>query len=412
MKIKHSVGLRKAKGKFFARIRWRDARCLQKELTFSLKTDLLKVARTRLKKVKIESQDIVDGITKPFEFKTLFEWLNPEGTSRHTSLQMQHIIPEYLKYRECVVCAGSVERDEYALKQLTNVLGDNKVVQSLNYKDIEQKFIPHYLHKVYSNNGINLSLRTLKVFFNYLLKEKLIDEKIEFKMLQVDDEPCYINRAEIKALHKMVDERMQRWFYFYEKTGCRARDPFKGYLDGDVWKITPKETKTKHWHYYPLTDELKCIWMEMQDLRQSYEDKKKSREQAIDSCYHLLQKNMWRAINKLKWSGVISKVKKVTLKSFRHTFGIINVKRTGDIHKVMQMLNHYDLRSTQGYLDMPDYLLAQDFPELQHLVDNSPHLQGEPTPNSANSSSPLTAPKSNDVGNSVWVTRSDGLGAS
>ena len=401
------VSLRKIKGNFYARVRWKNAWNLKQEQTITLKTDKEDVARRRLKKVKVEAEDIANGDTTPHEFKTLFNWQNEDGTSRHTSLQFKHIIPEYLKYRKCVVSEGSYERDGYSLKQLTNVLGDKKVIRSLNYKDIAQKFIPYYEKKGYSNSGINLNLRTLKVFFNYLLKEKLINEKIEFKMLPEDNEPCYINRAEIKALHKMVDEKWRRWFYFYEKTGCRARDPFKGYLDGDVWKITPKETKTKHWHYYPLTDELKSIWMELQDLRQSYEDKKKSREQAIDSCYHLVQKNMWRSINKLKWSGVVSKNKKLTLKSFRHTFGIINVKKTGDIHKVMQMLNHKRLETTQEYLDMPDYLLAQDFPELQHLVDNSPNLQGEPNPDSANSSSPLHGAKSNEVGNSGWVTRSD-----
>ena len=89
-------------------------------------------------------------------------------------------------------------------------------------------------------------------------------------MLPEEDTECYINRAEIKALHKAVDEKWKRWFYFYEMTGCRPSDPFLGFVDGNIWKITPEEAKTKHWHYYQLTDELKYIWMEMQDLKQSY----------------------------------------------------------------------------------------------------------------------------------------------
>ena len=78
----------------------------------------------------------------------------------------------------------------------------------------------------------------------------------------------------------------------------------------------------------------------------------------------------------------------------------------------MEMLNHRRIETTQGYLDMPDYLLAQEFPELKHLVDNTPNLQSEPPPDSDNPLSPLTPPKSNDVGNSVWATRSDGRGSS
>ena len=55
-------------------------------------------------------------------------------------------------------------------------------------------------------------------------------------------------------------------------------------------------------------------------------------------------------------------------------------------------------------------IIAQEFPELKpylRLVDNSPKLQGELNPASANSSSPLHGVKSNEVGNSGWVTRSD-----
>ena len=49
------------------------------------------------------------------------------------------------------------------------------------------------------------------------VKEKLIDEKIKFKMLPEDDAECYINRAEIKAIHKVVDAKWKRWFYFYRR---------------------------------------------------------------------------------------------------------------------------------------------------------------------------------------------------
>ena len=144
--------------------------------------------------------------------------------------------------------------------------------------------------------------------------------------------------------------------------------------------------------------------MELQDLRQSYKDKKKNREQAINSCYHLVQKNMWRAINKLKWSGVVSKDKKLTLKSFRHTFGIINVHITGDINKVKDMLNHNRLETTQGYLDMPYYLITQEFPELKHLVDKSPNFQGESNPKGDVSSSPLPMPIIGSGGNHLGET--------
>jgi integrase len=322
-------------------------------------------------------------------------------------MKLGDIIPEYLKHRRIKQREGCVKRDYYSLKQLTDVLGYNKAVQDITYKDMEEKFIPYFQKKGYTNGGINISARTVKVFLNYLHKEKLISEKITFSMLPVDQEPCFINRAEIKALHDAVDARWRRWFTFYELTGCRASDPFKGFLEGNLWKIPPEQAKTKHWHYHRLTDELIYIWMELQDLKQSYMDKKKSENQAIDTCYQLMQKNMNRAIKKLRKDGKVSQTKKLTLKSFRHTFGIIDVTITNDIWGTSKRMNHKEIGVTQDYLDLQNYYdLGNEFPELKpYLVDKKSILQGKVTPDSDIPPSPLHTPKLGDVGHVLMDTR-------
>ena len=392
--------MRKMKGgKFYSRITWRKSG-KKTEIVIPLKTSSKTEARTRLKSVNNEERDIINGIVQKFQFKDIFRWLNDAGTSRFTSLRLVDIIPEYLKYRKCVVRKGSYERDGYALKQLTRCLGDNKAVQDINYKDIEQVFIPFYKNKGYENGGLNLSMRTLKIFFGYLLKEKLIDEKIEFKMLPKDDTQCYINRAEINALHDAVDEKFRRWFYFYEIVGCRASDPFLGFVDGNVWKISPDEAKTKHWHYYPLTDDLKYIWMELQDLKQSYLDKGKSEERSILMSYNVIRRKLNSTIKSLREKGVIPGGKKLTLKSFRHTFGIVNVVRTKDIWGTSKKMNHKEIGVTQEYLDIEHYIIAQDFPELKpYLVDNDSNLRSEPSPHSDNPLSASTPPVLGGDGN-------------
>ena len=399
------ASLIKRREKWYARVVWRVSG-KKKEIQVPLKTSSLTEARTRLKLVENQETDIVDGIIQKFQFKGIFRWLNASGTSRFTSLKLVDIIPEFLKYRRCVVRKSTADRDVYALKQLIEVLGENKTVQDITYKDIEEGFIPYYQKKGYQNGGLNISLRIVKVLFNYLLKEKLIDEKITFKMLPVDDEPCYINRATINALYEIVDENFRRWFYFYEMVGCRASEPFlSGFLDGNVWKISPKDAKTKHWHYYQLTDELKYIWMELQDLKQSYMDKGKNETEAINTCYQLMQKNMYRAIAELKKSGVVPKEKKLTLKSFRHTFGIINVVKTKDIWGTSKKMNHKEIGVTQRYLDIEHYIISQDFPELKpYLVDNSETFQGEATPQSDIPVSAPTPPVLGDGGHDMVDT--------
>ena len=383
------ASIRKMKGSFYARIIIYLGDKKQKEILIPLKTQSKTQARTRLEIIGNQEENIKDGILKKFQFSKKFKWLNPEGTSRYESLKLKDIIPEYLKYRKCVVRKGSYERDYYALLQLTRCLGDDKVVQNLTYKDFEQKFIPYYRDKGYLNSGLNCSLRTIKIFLNYLLKEKLTSEPIKFKMLPEDDEPCFINRNEIEELHNAVDDKFRRWFYFYEMVGCRAKDPFKGFLDGNIWKISPDEAKTKHWHYYPLTDELKYIWMEMQDLKQSYLDKGKGEEHSILMGYNVIRRKLSATFMKLRKKGKIAEGKKLTLKSFRHTFGIINVHITRDIWKVSKMMNHKEIGVTQEYLDIPQFRIEQEFPELKKVVPDS-NLRGEATPHTRNALSPHT----------------------
>ena len=400
----------KRRNKYYARIRWYLTNGKRKEiqipLQFKKETSSLTTARTRLEKVRNQEENIKDGILQKFQFKAKFRWLNPEGTSRFTSLKLVDIIPEFLNYRKCVVRKGSYVRDGYALKQLTRCLGENKAVQEITYKDIEQVFIPFYKNKGYENGGLNITMRHLRIFFSYLLKEKLIDEKIEFKMLPKDDTPCYFNRAEIDALHDAVDDKWSRWFYFYEMVGCRAKDVFKGVLDGNVWKISPDEAKTKHWHYYPLTDELKYIWMEMQDLKQSYIDKGNSEEHSILMGYNMIRRKLNSTIKSLRKKGLIPEGKKLTLKSFRHTFGIVNVVRTKDIWGTSKKMNHKEIGVTQEYLDIEHYIIAQDFPELKpFLVDNSTNFQGEPNPDSDNPLSPPMPPVLANGGHNMVDTK-------
>ena len=101
--------LRIMKGKYYCRLRVR-RNGKQSELQIPLKTSSKTTARTRIKLVQNQENDIVDGIIQKFQFKDIFRWLNPEGTSRFTSLKLSDVIPEFLKYRRCVVRNSTAER--------------------------------------------------------------------------------------------------------------------------------------------------------------------------------------------------------------------------------------------------------------------------------------------------------------
>ena len=93
------ASIRKMRNKWYARVVWRVNGKL-KEILIPLKTSSLTTARTRIKSVNNEERDIINGIIQKFQFKDIFRWLNPGGTTRFTSLKLGDIIPQYLAYRE------------------------------------------------------------------------------------------------------------------------------------------------------------------------------------------------------------------------------------------------------------------------------------------------------------------------
>ena len=67
----------------------------------------------------------------------------------------------------------------------------------------------------------------------------------------------------------------------------------------------------------------------------------------------------------LKFNG-----KKLTLKSFRHTYGIVRVYETGNIFQVAMEMGHKNVTTTQLYLRFPRERVKQDFPSLEIIEDH------------------------------------------
>jgi site-specific recombinase XerD len=96
---------------------------------------------------------------------------------------LERVIPDYLTYKESKLRAKSVKRDRVSLNQFCEFIGYSKPVEEINYLDIEgnRGLIQHLQLKGYTNNGINITLRHLRTFFNWLYKKaRLIKDPIQF----------------------------------------------------------------------------------------------------------------------------------------------------------------------------------------------------------------------------------------
>jgi len=363
------AGLKKMKGKYYIRIRKRTGDGnYQTELLIPTKTHIKSDAISRRIAVEKYEKDIKNGIIQEFQFKELFEWLNGQGTTKLVKQRLDGAILDYLAYRQTKVRSATANRDRISLNQLKAYIG-NIPVDEITYKHIEGKDgLIEYLRKNgYADSGINISLRHIKTFFNWMHdKEKMISEPIKFDMVNEGEKLYYyFNESELQAIYDYdgVEDMFKRFFYFYEQTGVRAIEPFIGELMGDWLIVDSSKSKGKNVRDIHLTEELKTILKEMQSFRDSYIDMGSKRPN--EGAYERISKMLQKAVRELGFTG-----KELTIKSFRHTYGIKRVTITGDIFQVAREMGHKNVTTTQHYLRFPEQRRLDDFPSLNKYIEN------------------------------------------
>ena len=228
-----------------------------------------------------------------------------------------------------------------------------------------------------SNNGINITLRHLRTFFNWLYKKaKLISEPIVFDMLPKDAQEYYIDEYQIQAIHNYIDDEkngidlfFKRCFIFYEFTGMRAIEPMIAELYGNWLYIDASKSKGHNLRKVHLSGELKAIWMEISAFRDNYIDmgSTASNERASERISKTLLK-ITRSLN-------FSTNRKITLKSYRHSYGIRRVYQCGNIFQVAMEMGHKNVTTTQQYLRFQLDELKDHFPSLLPIIENMENIQ-------------------------------------
>jgi len=367
------------KGNYYYRCRWYNEYGRQVETTIPLNTDNRNRALVLGKIVSKHIDDIKSGVIQKYQFKDYFEWLNDEGTSTIIEMTLDRIIPKYLSFKESKLRAKSVKRDSASLNQLCEFVGYSKPVSELTYLDIEgsKGLIQHLQSKGYRNNGINVTLRHLKAFFTWLYKkEQLIDKAIEFDKLPDDDCEYYIDEYQIQAIHNYIDDEsngidsfFKRCFIFYEFTGVRAIEPFIGEIYGDWLYVDSSKSKGKNLRKVHLSEDLKAILMEMQSFRDGYI--KRGSKRPNDASYELIAKRLKKIVRALNFNTN----RKITIKSFRHHYGIRRVYTTGNIFQVAMEMGHKYVTTTQLYLRFQLDEIKDHFPSLVPIIENMENMQ-------------------------------------
>ena len=117
-----------------------------------------------------------------------------------------------------------------------------------------------------------------------------------------------------------------------------------------------------------LSEDLQAILLEIQAFRDKYVAMGSSKPN--ERAYERISKTL-KKIRKIIWPETeYPSNRKITVKSFRHHYGIKRVYTTGNIFQVAMEMGHKNVTTTQHYLRFQPDEIKQYFPSLIPIIES------------------------------------------
>ena len=117
-----------------------------------------------------------------------------------------------------------------------------------------------------------------------------------------------------------------------------------------------------------LSDDLKAILLEMQAFRDGYI--KMGSKRPNEASYCRISNTLKKIVRTLNFDTN----RKITLKSFRHHYGITRVYTTGNIFQVAMEMGHKYVTTTQLYLRFQLDEIKDHFPSLIPIIESMENM--------------------------------------
>ncbi|MEA1876040.1 MAG: tyrosine-type recombinase/integrase [Bacteroidota bacterium] len=192
--------------------------------------------------------------------------------------------------------------------------------------------------KKISETTINIRIRSVNAFTNWLLQEGNILGPIKFKQIKVDEQlPKFLTPDELDSFYEKVDNPiLLSTFKVYEGLGIRLSELHNSYHEGKYIIIPAEHSKSRRDRMIPID----------MDLLTHYKIVKKN-------LYHpdTITKSFRKYADKAGLPG------DKTLHSLRHTYALRTLQKTNNIVTVKELLGHSDIKTTLIYTKFPpDYI--------------------------------------------------------
>ena len=350
----------------------------RKTIYISLRTKNKTEGRARLSQVESIEADIKSGVlgSDKESLEALFPWLNDEGTSRVITLGLGQAVEQWLdsRYRNNIR-TSTLQINKSALGHFTDMLGSKYPVAKISIGDISRFREERSVILEHSPTTINMNLRSIKTFLNWLVEQEFITNCPKVKQIPViEPEVKYLTEMQIADLFKLdlskkhrftakgdlwVNdwEHYKRAFQFYLSTGCRLREPIIGTVEG-MWLDVPPSLSKNH---IKRSIELDGDKLEMlNEIRD-----KVSSHSTADTAIRQYSRNFRKACD------VIGVRKDISFHSLRHTYACIRRLQTnGNMALVRDELGHKNIATTERYCNIPIKRLQDDFPTYAKSAKN------------------------------------------
>ena len=240
--------------------------------------------------------------------------------------------------------------------------------------DVKKKNIHEYLYflsvKNLSSKTVSRKLASIKSFFNFLVKNQIIDNNIAKSVPspKLDKRlPTFLNQDQISLLLKLdntnniIELRNNLILELFYSTGVRISELVKIKiddikLDDNSISILGKGGKRriviignyakKKLQDYLNYDEVNSVGYLFKNVRKS-------------SIGHISERNVFNIVK--KYTVKVTKNEKISPHALRHTFATHLLNNGADLMSVKELLGHSDLSSTQIYTHVNIKQLKKSF---------------------------------------------------
>jgi len=325
------ASMRKLKGKFYIRIRYNG-----KEKLIPTFTGIKRDAEIILKKYKHNEQEVKLNLAehlldRNFTIKDSINYFKKRYQAEK-GIENSTLKSYLVALNDFNVCFGS--------KTSINELKRDNYHELINYLNIRLNPVT-----------VNIRLRSIRTFFNYLLESEKI-KKLPFKISQVkidQSPPKYLLPSELEQIYSLIeDEKLLATYKTFEVTGMRVGELQHSNRDGNFIIIT--KTKTGRERNIPIADD---------DIKN------------YDLARFEPYSTSWITRNFTKYAKQVCK-SKITAHSLRHTFAYRSLLKTDNIQLVRDLLGHTSIKTTQIYTQIPKEYLKKKFTDI--LISKSENI--------------------------------------